>query len=309
MEKEFKTIEEQVEILKKRNLIIQNKDKAISIFENNNYYYLINGYKDLFINRGQKIEIFQENATLEEIYSLYKFDSDLRMYFLKYILQIERKINTYIAYEFSKSYGHKNYLLEDNFDNTEANSLKIKELITDINNNMMKQYNNSNKMICHYLDTYQYVPLWVLIRILSFGEVSKFYRLMKQKEANAVSKKFNIHYKTLRIYLINLAIIRNICAHDEKLYDVRLKYKMPTTSYHDKLKMKKINGNYTKGIKDLFSIVIILKKLLPKKDFEDFYKFIILDIENLKKSITSININKILYRMGFPINYKYLLDL
>ncbi len=111
MEKEFKTIEEQIEILKKRNLIIQNKDKAINIFENNNYYYLINGYKDLFINREQKIEIFQENATLEEIYSLYRFDSDLRMHFLKYILQIERKINTYIAYEFSKSYGHKNYLL------------------------------------------------------------------------------------------------------------------------------------------------------------------------------------------------------
>lgn len=115
MEKEFKTIEEQVEILKKRNLI----------------------------------------------------------------LQIERKINTYIAYEFSKSYGHKNYLLEDNFDNT----------------------------------------------------------------------------------------------------------------------------------KDLFSIVIILKKLLPKKDFEDFYKFIILDIENLKKSITSININKILYNMGFPKNYTNVLEL
>lgn len=309
MEKEFKTIEEQIEILKNRNLIIQNKDKAINIFENNNYYYLMNGYKDLFINREQKIEVFKENTTLEEIYSLYRCDSDLRMHFLKYILQIERKINTYIAYEFSKSYGHKNYLLEDNFDNTETNSLKIKELITDINSNMMKQYNNSNKMICHYLDTYKYVPLWVLIRILSFGEVSKFYRLMKQKEANAVSKKFNIHYKTLRVYLINLAIIRNICAHDEKLYDVRLKYKMPATLYHDKLKMKKINGNYTKGIKDLFSIVIILKKLLPKKEFEDFYKFIILDIENLKKSITSININKILYSMGFPINYKDLLDL
>ncbi len=84
---------------------------------------------------------------------------------------------------------------------------------------------------------------------------------------------------------------------------------MPATSYHDKLKMKKINGNYTKGIKDLFSIVIILKRLLPKKVFEDFYKFIILDIENLKESITSININKILYRMGFPINYKHLIEL
>lgn len=309
MEKEFKTIEEQIKILKNRNLIIKNKDKAIDIFENNNYYYLINGYKDLFIDIKQKVEVFQKNVTLDEIYSLYKFDSDLRIHFLKYILQIERKIDTYIAYEFSKSYGHKNYLLEDNFDNTEVNSLKIKELITDINGNLMKQYNNSNKMICHYLDSYKYVPLWVLIRILSFGEISKFYRLMKQKEANAVSKKFNIHYKSLRIYLINLAIIRNICAHDEKLYDVRLKYKMPATSYHDKLNIRKVNGNYVKGIKDLFSIVIILKELLPKKDFKEFYKLLLSDIENLKKNITSIDIKQILYRMGFPYSYKNLLAL
>lgn len=33
MEKEFKTIEEQIKILKNRNLIIKNKDKAIDIFD------------------------------------------------------------------------------------------------------------------------------------------------------------------------------------------------------------------------------------------------------------------------------------
>ena len=60
MEKEFKTIEEQIEILKNKNLIIKNKDKAFNIFENNNYYYLINGYKDLFIDRKQKVEVFKK---------------------------------------------------------------------------------------------------------------------------------------------------------------------------------------------------------------------------------------------------------
>ena len=47
-------------------------------------------------------------------------------------------------------------------------------------------------MITHYLDTYNYIPLQVLIRILSFGKVSKFYSFMKQKEQNNVSRKFNI---------------------------------------------------------------------------------------------------------------------
>ena len=64
MEKEFKTIEEQIEILKNRNLIIKNKDKEISHFENNNYYYLINGYKDLFIDRKQVLEFFRDKLNI-----------------------------------------------------------------------------------------------------------------------------------------------------------------------------------------------------------------------------------------------------
>lgn len=309
MEKDFKLIEEQIEILKNRNLLIKDEERAREIFKDNNYYYLINGYKDLFINKQEDEEKFKDNVSLEEIYSLYTFDSNLRIIFLKFILVIERKVDTYIAYEFSKTYGNKNYLVEDNFNNTDENNFRIRELITNINNDMMKQYNNGNKMICHYLNKHKYVPLWVLIRILSFGEVSKFYRLMKQKEENAISKNFNIDYRSMQTYLANLAIIRNVCAHDEKLYDIRMKYKIPNSIYHEQLEIKRVQGNYIKGVKDLFSIIIILKELLTKEEFARFYTLIVIEIEELSSVVSSININKILNKMGFPKKYKELLDL
>lgn len=110
MDKEFKTIEEQIEILKERNLIV-NEERAKEIFRDNNYYYLINGYKDLFIDENSEEEKYKEGATLEEIFALYRFDSELRNAFLKYILKIERRMDTYIAYEFSKKYGERNYLI------------------------------------------------------------------------------------------------------------------------------------------------------------------------------------------------------
>ena len=50
-EKEFKTIDEQIEILRAKNLNILDNDKAKQILLNNNYYYLINGYKDLFLDK------------------------------------------------------------------------------------------------------------------------------------------------------------------------------------------------------------------------------------------------------------------
>lgn len=98
MEKDFKTIEEQIEILKTRGIII-NEEKAKEILTENNYYYLINGYKDLFVDKNNESEKYKGNVTLEEIYSLYKFDSELRINLLRYILILERRLDTYVANE------------------------------------------------------------------------------------------------------------------------------------------------------------------------------------------------------------------
>ena len=208
MEKNFKTVEEQIEILKMRGIIINNKI-AKEILTENNYYYLINGYKDLFIDNYNKEEKYIENVSLEEIYALYKFDGELRMNLLRYILIIERRLDTYIAYEFSKKYGNREYLRESNFDNNKSNNYKITNLIVDIRNNTTKQIKIGNKMLNHYIKKYGYIPLWVLIRIMTLGEVSKFYEFMKQKDQNAVAKKFGVKEKTLKTYLHNIAIVRN----------------------------------------------------------------------------------------------------
>lgn len=302
MSKEFKTIEEQIDILKSRSLIV-NENEAKIIFSKNNYYYLINGYKDLFVNKNNNEEKYKKNVTLNEIYALYEFDSEIRMDFLKYILKIERRIDTYIAYEFSKKYGHYNYLISDNFENTKSNAMNITNLISTINNNMIKQMKNKNKMLNHYMNKYGYVPFWVLIRIMTFGEISKFYSLMKQKDQNAIAKNFNIRENILKSYLENLAIIRNLCAHDEKIYDIRLRKCIGTTEYY------KIMGIENTGKKDLFSVIIILKTLLEEKEFKDFYSILIDNIEKLEKNIKSIQFSEILNKMGFPDKYKEMLNI
>ena len=309
MEKQFNTISEQIELLKSRQLKIENIEVATNILENNNYYYLINGYKNLFIDYSSNEEKYIEGSTLEEIYNLYEFDRKIRIIFLEYILLIERKVDTYIAYEFSKQYGHKDYLISNNFDYNKKNNKTIDKLLNDINSEILHQYKNSNKMIEHYLDTYNYIPLWVLIRILSFGKVSKFYSIMKPKEKNKISKRYNIKSEVLKIYLTNLGEIRNICAHDEKLYDVKLRFKISSNKYHSSLNIPKLKGNYKKGVQDLFSVVLILKQMLEKEEFNQFYQSLNKNIYELKKQINSIEFCKILDKMGFPNGYKKLLKL
>lgn len=308
MEKEFKTIDEQIAILKSRNIVIEDYNRANKILTQNNYYYLVNGYKDLFLDNSVKKEKYIDNVRLEEIYALYAFDKNIKINFLKYILLFENEINTYIAYEFSKSYGHKKYLVLQNFNNISSNTSLIEKFIKDINLEIEYQYKSCNKMIVHYLDTYKNIPLWVLVRILSFGKISKFYSLMKQKEQNTISRKYNLRIPEFKIYLQNLTLIRNICAHDEKLYDIKVKSRIFPTCYHERLNIKK-NNKYQYATRDLFSIVIILKMLLEQEQFDEFYKNVIADIEKLDKELVSININKVLYKMGFTKNYKELLNM
>lgn len=171
------------------------------------------------------------------------------------------------------------------------------------------QYKNSNEMIRHYLDNYKYIPLWVLVRILSFGKISKFYSLMKPKEQNTISRKYNLRIPEFRIILHNLTLIRNICAHDEKLYDIKMKNRISSTIYHKKLKIENKNGNYQYATRDLFSIIIALKLLLEKEQFNKFYSEIFKSMETLKKKLCTIQIDKVMYKMGFPKNYKKLLKL
>lgn len=307
MEKTFKTIEEQIQILKSRNILIEDYNKTYDLLNANNYYYLINGYKDLFLNSESDIETYISGTKIEELYSLYVFDKKIKILFLEYLLLIENQINTYIAYEYSKSYGHKNYLIPNNLNNSNAKNSLIKKFIDDVNLEIQYQYKNSNKMVTHYIDNYHYIPLWVLVRILSFGKISKFYSIMKQKEQNAISRKYNLQINEFKVILHNLTLIRNICAHDEKLYDIKMKNRIYSTIYHKKLNIENINGNYKCETRDLFSIVICLKLLLNKKDFNCFYSKLIGNIQELEKSITTIKIQSILNVMGFPKNYKKLL--
>ena len=52
--KEFKTYDEQIQLLKSRGLTFVDEDFAKEKLEEENYYSIINGYKDLFLDSNDK---------------------------------------------------------------------------------------------------------------------------------------------------------------------------------------------------------------------------------------------------------------
>ena len=115
VEKEFKTIDQQIDIFKKKGLIIDDELFAKDILLKENYFF-INGYRHIFMNSPTD-RTFVTGATFSEIYALFKFDRYSRNIFFKNLLIIENRLKSVISYQLSKKYGYKekDYLNPKNF--------------------------------------------------------------------------------------------------------------------------------------------------------------------------------------------------
>lgn len=230
--------------------------------------------------------------TFDEIYALYSFDKNIKYLFLKYSLEIETQIKSLMANQISKVYGIQDYLKDSNLDEQFDSETKNK-LIERINNDIEDEY-KVHSAITHYRDKYDFIPPFVLTKILTLGVVSRYYGLLKQSDRQAIAKYFKLSDNLLKQILKNLTLIRNICAHNDRLYCFRSK------SY---LSYKEINKSYISNDNEtnLYMIMTTMKYFL-KNDYETLEKEIKNEINELDKNLTSINISDILNIMGFPTN-------
>ena len=150
-----------------------------------------------------------------------------------------------------------------------------------------------------------YIPLWVLVNALSLGTIAKFYEYMKQSLRIKIAKHFNVNEGDQRIYIKILAFWRNLCAHDERLYDSNSHklLSLPDTEYHKLLNLPKQGNQYIQGKNDLFSLTIVLKILLSQEDFLHFYNKVNGRIYSVATKLTSITIEDVKKTMGFPYGW------
>ena len=205
-DKVFKTYDEQLAILKGRGIDFSPHDeygRAKSIIQREGYYKLINGYKTPFLDAAAKSETFISGTTVTEIFALYCFDRDLREIFMRHILHVETNIKSLISYTISENYGHENYLLYNNFNTKKQNAGKeISTVIAELHQSISK--NSADPCIRHYLQNYGYIPMWVLNNVLTLGNVSRLYSIMKVSDRQSISKIFKISDSTMDLSLIHI---------------------------------------------------------------------------------------------------------
>ncbi len=300
--KVFKTIDEQIDILKSKGLVINDYDKASEVLLRENYFFL-NGYRSPFLVTGSKR--FVEGCTFEEVYALFTFDRFFRNIIFKNILIVENNYKSIFSYVLSKKYGYKekDYLNINNFDRSKENIKRINDLLRKLKR-QIRINGYQHQATSHYINNYGYIPMWVGVKVLSFGLMSELFSIIKDEDQAEIASYYKVGADELEDYLSILSNYRNLCAHEDILYNHETQKGIDDNKYHELLNIPKVDDEYIYGKHDIFALIIILKELLTADDFKMMMNEIIYEIDWLESKLKSIKIEKVLYRMGFPDNYK-----
>lgn len=183
-DKPFLTYEQQIKKLIDKGLSINDYNAAVDLLKKHSYFALISGYKSPFKN---KQGVYKPHTSLDDIYSLYFFDDTLRTIILRNILKVEKHIKSLISYSFCRVYGEdqQHYLDATKYNYTRTNQSDINDLIGRLSKIASDPKDYS--YIRHQLKQHGNIPLWVMMKALTLGTVSKFYSFLPQSIQSNVS--------------------------------------------------------------------------------------------------------------------------
>lgn len=232
--RDFKTIDEQIGLLKSRDLIFLNEETAKINLLRYGYYEIINAYKD-FILEEKDPDVYKKGETFEHMFELYKLDKSLKNAILKSTLNFELSIKTALAYVLSKNYG----VIDNKYLNREYYNLgkKNKKGMYQLDSLFIKfQYiiDDNLQPFKHYKKDHGHTPPWILFKGCTFGNIKHFYNLQKsdiKDEVTSIMMGNSIEIvrsvpeiKVFFSELLNLTYnFRNRAAHNGRIYNYKPK--------------------------------------------------------------------------------------
>lgn len=286
-DKEALTLEQQLNRWKSRGLQINDQPHALR-YLNDIGYYRFSFYTKPFQTNSSTHD-FKDGTTFNDILALYIFDRQLRVLMIDAIERIEVSIRTRLGNHMAVKYNDPFwYTLPDNFGSIREQASFIGHIGRDLrqNGSHMKKV-----FIKHYYDAYgepDMPPSWMMIELLSFGQVSRLIQGIKKEDRKEIASSYEVPEMILKSWLHSVSAVRNICAHHERLWDNR--FSVTPKENRDNPIFAGIDKNH------FFAQTLIIKWFLDRITEGSTW------VDRLVKLIEGVNVDK--QRMGFPEDWK-----
>ncbi|MFK8794852.1 Abi family protein [Planococcus plakortidis] len=296
--KSFSTHDEQLAILKSRGLAIEDEAAARRVLSRDNYYALIDGYKEPFLERNETKnpygeELYETGTTFNHILALYQFDRKLRLLVLGELLKFERSIKSKLAYRFSERFPEVDSFLDNANYSSDEIHFHERDRITATLNNLIESHRKRHRVrypeLREFYEKHKNLPLWVLVNFLSLGQITNFYTVIDQDLRTRIAQDFaddaGEHGKLSAAELDEILSIafpfRNKAAHEEVLYSFRLRSPLELTRLEVQLHQEK--GQITRGT--TASLIKVLKAVSPADEYEVFTRELLELIRSLEEAL------------------------
>lgn len=215
--KPAKTVDEQIDILRERGMVIDDADSARHYLSHINYYRLT-GYW-LRFEETHKPHQFKAGTRFDDVLDVYIFDREFRLLLLDAIERIEVSVRTQWAYQTAHRGGSHAYLQPDFVGSRSRRDNEVQKLLVDVRA-------SKEPFIKHYINRYsdpELPPSWSVSEIMSLGQLSRWYQLLRPFSLRRkISDVYGLDQKVLASLLHHLTYVRNLCAHHSRVWSRQL---------------------------------------------------------------------------------------
>ena len=222
--KKSRSIQEQIDLLKNRGMIIEDEEFARLHLSHVSYYRLKGYWWDM--QKDKNRHIFMEESRFEDVISRYFFDKELRLILFDAIETIEIALRTKMIYHLSQSFGGLFYTDKKLFVNESLHQQHIEDLMSEFMRSgevFIKEYKRKYGVWedgkCTTLT--QQPDSWVVFEVATFGTLSKIYKNLCHQlpEKARIANDFGLNIHTeLSSWLEAISYLRNIVAHHSRVW-------------------------------------------------------------------------------------------
>ena len=278
----------QIELLKTRGLLIPDEERATRYLQNISYYHL-SGYMYPFL-ADKKQHQYKPGSSFDDIINLYRFDRELRVLVFTAIEKIEVAIRAQITNHFAVE-------TNDPFWYTDTKHFLISaDHKAFLNNTSSYIKRSTDVFIKHFFNAYNdpYPPIWVVLEVLSMGQLSILYHITKRSPARkAVAHYFGVKEPVFASLLHALVYIRNICAHHARLWNKELSIQIKYPKSTNRAWLSSGDIKKRKIYEVLAIITYFLDTITPANTFRDKLKGLLVKYSHID-----------VCAMGFPKDWK-----
>ena len=212
--KKSRTIEEQIELLKSRGMLIKDEQSATFYLNHISYFRLKAYWWDMQADREK--HIFAPGSCFEDVIARYHFDRQLRLILFDAIEFIEIALRTKLIYHFSQAYGGLWYL----DDSLVIDKKKHNENVADLQSEFARNGEHFAKDF-RTKHPNENPDAWIIFEVATFSTLSKIYSNLKAElpQKSLVTHEFGLNsVGELSSWLAAISYLRNVIAHHSRMF-------------------------------------------------------------------------------------------